>query len=176
MHVLRAAVALTPYLRRAALFAAVFCVPQLGWQALGSTFVHRLVVDRATVGVAVILIGALTPALHAVGAGSAVHAAGGGLDIVNGCEGTETWFLLCAAFAATSLSWRARALGLTLGTLLVFAVNQVRILALFYANRGDPELFNLLHAIVGPLVVIVAVACFFYAWMARHATRIAGTA
>jgi exosortase/archaeosortase family protein len=163
-------------LRRAAAFAAVFCALQLGWQALGDTVVHRIVVDRATVGVAVILINALTPAVRAVGAGTAVHAAGGGLNIVNGCEGTETWFLLCAAFAAASLTWRARAVGLALGTVLVFAVNQVRILALFYANRSDSEVFNLLHAIVGPIVVIVAVACFFYAWMAHHATRITGTA
>jgi exosortase family protein XrtM len=163
-------------LAAAALFAAVFCALQLGWQALGDTVVHRLVVDHATVGVSVVLINTLTPAVHAVGAGTAVHAPGGGLNIVNGCDGTETWFLLCAAFAAASLSWRARALGLAFGTVVVFAVNQVRILALFYANRSDPEMFNLLHAIVGPIVVIVAVACFFYAWMAHHATRFTETA
>jgi exosortase/archaeosortase family protein len=163
-------------LRAAALFITFFCALQLGWQALRDTVVHRLVVERATVGVAVVLINAITPTVHAVGAGTAVHAPGGGLNIVNGCEGTETWFLLCAAFAAASLSWRARAVGLVLGTVMVFVVNQVRILALFYANRSDQELFNLLHAIVGPIVVIVAVACFFYAWMAHHATRIAGTA
>ncbi len=163
-------------LRAAALFITVFCALQLGWQALRDTVVHRLVVDHATVGVAVVLINALTPAVHAVGAGTAVHAPGGGLHIVNGCEGTETWFLLCAAFAAASLSWRARAVGLVLGTVLVFAVNQVRILALFYANRSDQELFNLLHAIVGPIVVIVAVACFFYVWTAHYATRFTGTA
>jgi exosortase/archaeosortase family protein len=160
-------------LRRAAVFAAIFCALQLGWQALGGTFVHRLVVDRATVGVAVVLANTLTPAVHAVAAGTAMHAIGGGLNVVNGCEGTETWFLLCAAFAVASLTWRARAAGLALGTVLVFAINQLRILALFYANRSDPEVFNLLHAIVGPIVVVVAVACFFYAWMAHHATRLA---
>jgi exosortase/archaeosortase family protein len=160
-------------LRRAMLFAAIFGVLQLGWQALSGTAVHRLVVDGATVGSAALLVNALTPAVHAVAAGTTVHALGGGLNIINGCDGTETWFLLCAAFAVAPLKWRARAAGLVLGTLLVFGVNQLRILALFYANRNDPEVFNLLHAIVGPIVVIVAVASFFYVWMTHHATRLA---
>jgi exosortase/archaeosortase family protein len=163
-------------LGRAAGFAAVFCVLQLSWQALGDTVVHRLVVDGATVGAAVALVNVVTPAVHAVAAGTVVHAPGGGLNIINGCDGTETWFLLCAAFVVAPLKWRARATGLALGTLLVFAVNQLRILALFYANRSDPEVFNLLHAVVGPIVVIVVVACFFQAWMAHHATPYAETA
>jgi exosortase/archaeosortase family protein len=163
-------------LRRAAAFAAIFCVLQLGWQALTGTAVHRLVVDEATVGAAVALVNTLTPSVHAVAAGTAVHAIGGGLNIINGCEGTETWFLLCAAFAVAPLKWRARALGLALGTVLVFAVNQLRILGLFYANRSDPETFNLLHAVVGPIAVIVAVACFFQVWMTHHATRFTGPA
>jgi exosortase/archaeosortase family protein len=163
-------------LRRAALFAAIFCVLQLGWQALSGSVVQRLVVDDATVGVAVLLVNALTPPVQAVAQGTAVHAVGGGLNIINGCEGTETWFLLCAAFAVAPLKWRARAAGLALGTLLVFAVNQLRILALFYANREDPEVFNLLHAIVGPIGVIVVVACFFHVWMVHHATWFTGPA
>lgn len=162
--------------RRALMFAAVFGILQLGWQALSGTAVHRAVVNGATVAVAAWLVNALTPAVHAAAMGTTVHAPGGGLNIINGCDGTETWFLLCAAFAVAPLSWRARAAGVLLGTMLVFVVNQLRILALFYANRNDPEIFNLLHAIVGPIVVIVAVASFFYVWMRHHAPRFAGPA
>jgi len=158
-------------LRRALIFAAIFGVLQLGWQALSGTVVHRAVVDGATVGVAALLVNALTPAVHAAAVGTTVHAMGGGLNIINGCDGTETWFLLCAALAVAPLKWRARVVGLALGSMLVFVVNQLRILALFYANRNDPEVFNLLHAIVGPIVVILAVASFFYVWMTHHATR-----
>lgn len=156
-------------IRRTVAFVLMFCALQLSWQALGETRIHRLVVDDATVGVAVALVNSLTPAVHAQALGTAVHAAGGGVNIVNGCEGTETWFLLCAAFAVAPLTWRSRFAGLTLGTLMVFGVNELRILALFYANRNDPELFNLLHAVVGPVVVVMTVAGFFYGWVMRRA-------
>jgi exosortase/archaeosortase family protein len=56
-----------------------------------------------------------------------------------------------------------------LGTLVVFGSNELRVLALFYANRNNPELFNLLHAVVGPITVLVLVAGFFYGWVTQHA-------
>ena len=149
----------------------IFCALQLGWQALGGTWVQRLVVDEITVGSTAALVNAVTPAVHAQAVGTAVHAPGGGLNIVNGCDGTETWFLLCAAFAVAPLTARARVAGVMLGTLIVFGVNELRILALFYANRSDPELFNLLHAIVGPIAVILGVAAFFYGWVTKNAPR-----
>jgi len=160
---------------RAVLFVAIFCIMQLGWQALGGTWVQRLVVDDVTVGSASALVNAVTPEVHARAAGTAVHAPGGGLNIINGCDGTETWFLLCAAFAVVPLTTRARSIGLLLGTLVVFGVNELRILALFYANRSDPDLFNLLHAVLGPIAVILAVAGFFYGWVMTHAPRPAAT-
>jgi exosortase/archaeosortase family protein len=156
-------------------FIATFCVLQLGWQSLGETAVHRWVVDDATVGVAVAIVNHATPSVGAQAMGTTIRAAGGGLNIVNGCEGTETWFLLCAAFVIVPLRWRARLAGLALGTLVVFAVNELRVLALFYTNRSNAELFNLLHSIVGPIAVIVVVAGFFYAWVTQHAARSAPT-
>jgi exosortase/archaeosortase family protein len=158
---------------RAVLFVVIFCVLQLGWQALGGTWVQRLIVDDVTVGTACALVNAITPEAHARAVGTAVHAPGGGLNIINGCDGTETWFLLCAAFAVVPLTTRGRIIGLILGTWVVFSVNELRVLALFYANRSDPDLFNLLHAVVGPIAVILAVAGFFYGWVMTHAPRAA---
>jgi exosortase/archaeosortase family protein len=158
-----------PLLGRALVFIAIFCMLQLGWQALGDTSIHRWVVDDATVGVAVAIVNHVTPTVRAQALGTRVHAVGGGLNIVNGCEGTETWFLLCAAFVVAPVPWRARFTGLALGTLVVFGVNQLRVLALFYANRNDAELFNLLHAVIGPIAVLLAVAGFFYGWITQHA-------
>jgi exosortase/archaeosortase family protein len=165
-----------PVVGRAIVFVAIFCVLQLSWQAFGNSQIHRWVVDDATVGVAVSIVNLLTPAVRAQAMGTRVQAVGGGLNIVNGCEGTETWFLLCAAFLVAPLPWRARFAGLALGTLVVFGVNELRVLALFYANRNNPELFNLLHAVVGPIAVILVVAGFFYGWVMHHAAPPAETA
>jgi exosortase/archaeosortase family protein len=155
---------------------AIFCGLQLGWQALGDTRIHRWVVDDATVGVAVAIVNHVTPAVNAQARGITMHAVGGGLNIVNGCEGTETWFMLCSAFVVAPLARRARFAGLALGTLVVFGINQLRVLALFYAIRNDAELFNLLHAVIGPIAVVLAVAGFFYGWMMHHAAPPAETA
>jgi hypothetical protein len=51
---------------------------------------------------------------------------------------------------------------------VVFGLNQVRIVALFFANRADRELFALLHGTVAPLLMVAAVALFFTAWMGRR--------
>ena len=158
-------------LKRLVVFGLVFVLLQLGWQAARGTVVQRWVVDDATVHTASALVNILTPAVHSWPQGTAVHAWGGGLNVINGCEGTEAWFLLAAAFVVARLGWRARLMGFALGTLVVFAINQLRILALFYANRGHPDLFDLLHDTVGPIVVIALVAGYFYFWLSRHASQ-----
>jgi len=154
--------------RRALTFALVFSLLQLTWQALRDTAAGRLLIEDAIVHPAAAAVNLLTPQVHARAAGSTVKARGGGLNIINGCEGTETLFLLAAAFTVAPLSRRARAAGFLLGVPVVFAVNQLRILALFYANRGHPALFDLLHATVTPIAVVVLVAGYFHVWLVAH--------
>jgi exosortase/archaeosortase family protein len=160
-------------IRRALLFAALFAVPQLIWQALRGTAVERALVHDGTVRCAVFLINLLTPQVHASAVGATVSAPGGGVRIVNGCDGTEAWFLLFAAFAVAPLGWNSRCRGFLLGTAVVFTVNQLRILALFYTIRADRGLFDLLHSTVTPIAVILLVAGYFYAWVAHDTPRAA---
>jgi exosortase/archaeosortase family protein len=156
---------------RAVVFAVAFVLLQLSWQGLRGTVVERVVVQEVTVRSAVLLVNALTPDVHARGDGISVRARGGGLRIENGCEGMEVWFLLFAAFLVAPLPRKSRCLGFLLGTAVVFIVNQLRILALFYANRDDHALFDLLHATVTPVAVILLVAGYFYVWLIFSARR-----
>ena len=94
-----------------------------------------------------------------------INAPGGGLNVLNGCEGTEALFLLLAAFLVAPLPWRSRFGGFLLGVGMVFVVNQLRILALFYAYRADHALFDPLHGTVAPILVILLVAGYFYGWL-----------
>ena len=75
--------------------------------------------------------------------------------------------MLAAAFAAVVMPWRRRLAGFSLGILLVFCLNQVRLLALFYAFRSDPALFSLLHGTVAPIVLVIAVALYVLYWIGR---------
>ena len=153
---------------QALLFAAVFFALQAGYNAVRDTWVERLVIDTLTVKSAAQLIRTVTPSVTVEAAGTRLKAPGGGINILNGCEGTEVLFLLYAAFAAAALPWRARLTGALAGTALVFVLNQGRILALFYAYRADKAWFDLLHGTVAPLLLIALSASFFLFWLNRY--------
>lgn len=149
---------------RVAAFLALFFLLQGLWAgARGSAF-ERAVIDRATVGSATAAINLLTPEVRATAAGTRIRAAGGGLNILNGCEGVEVLFLLLAALAVLRQPWRRCLAGMALATAFVFVLNQFRILALFYAYRVDKPLFGLLHGVVAPVALIALSALFLAAW------------
>jgi exosortase/archaeosortase family protein len=153
------------------LFLAVFVLLQAAWGVARGTQVERAVIDQATVHTARFLIRLIEPSLPVAAEGSRLKAPGGGINILNGCEGTEVLFLLYAALAAAAMPWRGRILGALVGTLLVFALNQGRVVALFYAYRSDRAMFDLMHGTVAPLVLIALTLLFFVYWLERHGTQ-----
>lgn len=154
-----------------AIFLSIFAVLQWAWGEARDSWVERLVIHEATAKPAATLIQILTPEANAKPVAASIKAPGGGLNILNGCEGTEVMFLLVAAFAAVRLGWQRRLFGLAIGLALVFSLNQARILVLFYAFRNERGLFDLLHTTVLPAVLILAVALYFYAVL--HRSRLA---
>jgi exosortase family protein XrtM len=155
---------------RAVGFIAVFSALQLSWQHLSGSRLEYFVIHTCTVETAAKVANILTPGVHASASGYLLQAVGVRLNILNGCDGLEALFLVVAAFAVAPLDWRRRLGGAALGVPVVFAVNQARILTLFYAFRSDPSLFSTLHATVTPIAVVVLVCCYFYAWIA-HPSR-----
>lgn len=155
---------------RALGFLLIFCVLQLSWQALQGTSLEHFIIHDCTVRPAALLANILTPGVDAQAVEFRLQAPGGGLNILNGCEGTETLLLLLAAFAVAPLSWASRGTGVLWGILVVFCINQARILILFYAFRRDHALFDSLHSLVTPIAVVLLVAGYFYGWLA-HADR-----
>lgn len=151
------------------LFLAVFALLQWGWNSARSTWVEHLVIDQATVVPAAMLVRILTPEIAAQANGPSIRAAGGGLNILNGCEGTEVMFLLIAAFVATRMPWRSGLLALGAGLGWVFLLNQARILTLFYTFRTDRGWFDILHTAILPAVLVALTAGYFYAIL--HALR-----
>lgn len=144
-------------------FGAVFLALQTLWRLAEGSLLETWVVGIGTVQPAAQLVHWLTPELGAYAARFSIRAQSGGpgINILNGCEGLDVLFLLWAALAVSGLRWRSLLLGFCLGTTLVWLLNQVRVVALFYANRVDKELFALLHGTVGPLVLITLVALAF---------------
>lgn len=142
-------------------FLLVLAALQFAWSAARGTMVERLVIDQATVGCAVKLIHLVNPDLPVQGEGSRIVAPGGGVNILNGCEGTEVWFLLLAALATGTLSARIALLGGLAGTVLVFVLNQIRVVVLFFSYRDDHVLFDRIHGLYAPLALVLLILLFF---------------
>ena len=150
---------------RALAFLALFTLLQLSWQSLRETAAGRFIVHDCTVEPAAWLVSRLTPSVHVRAVDYSLRAPGGGLNILNGCEGMEALFLLSAAFAVAPLAWRQRLGGLLLGIAVVFTVNQARILLLFYGYRASPAWFDALHTTITPIGVVLVISAYFYAWL-----------
>ena len=163
-------------LPRAVAFLMLFLVLQLAWQSARGTVIQHLVVHDGTVTPAAFLVDLLTPAIHAQAVQSSVAAVGGGLNIENGCEGLDALFLLISAMLVAPIARRMRIIGVLIGSLLVFLLNQARILVLFYAYRADHALFDLLHGTVTPIAVVLLVLGYFYVWLDLAIRRAAAAA
>lgn len=154
---------------RIAAFAALFVALQWGYGRAGGSALERLVIEDLTVRPAVALLALGWPELAARAAGSRIVSPSASINVLNGCEGTDIAFLLVAGMVVAPLAWRWRVAGLLVGLPLVFALNQARVLALYHALRLDPSWFERLHGIVAPLVLVLAVGLFFFAWLERFA-------
>ena len=155
-------------LRQTILFFFIFALLQVGWLLLRDNAFGHFVRGEITVKPAVTLINLLSPSINAQALGNQIIAPGGGLVIKLGCEGLEAMFILIAAIIASSVKFKNMISGLLMGTLLVYVLNQARILILFYTNRADKALFHLLHATIAPIILIAIVGIFYYWWLNKN--------
>jgi len=163
-------------LRRVLAFLVLFAALQLSWQMLRGTSVEYAVIHYGTVRPAAAIIDLMSPQLFAKGVEFSVRAVGGGVNVLNGCEGLDAVFLLVAAFVAVAIPLRDKVRGLLLGIPFVFLVNQLRLVILFYAYRRDAALFDLLHSAVAPIAIVLAITLYLHAWLARGRSRVATSA
>ncbi len=162
-------------LGRGLIFLLSFSVLHFLWEGTRGSPLENWVIHNGTVVPAAGLIRLLTPTVQAHAQAFSIHAPGGGLNILNGCEGVDALFMLLAALLAAPVSWRARWRGALWGTLLIFSLNELRILTLFYAYRSDPALFYSLHANVTPIILVLLIGGYYYYWL-EHEQRAATNA
>lgn len=169
-------VALRGFLIRALIFLVLVMALHAGWEWARGSWIERLWIHDLTVRTATLLINLITPGAHAVAHQARIVAPGGGLNVLFGCEGTDVVFLLAAAFLVFPLPPRVRLWGMLSGLAWVFALNQLRIVALFYAFRADRSLFDLLHTTAAPLLMVLLCGLFFQLWLQRAGQPSPGTA
>lgn len=156
-------------LRFTLVFLLAFFLLQYGYSASRGSAVEHVVIDVATVRPSVAAINLIAPREQAGAEGHRIVSPQGGLNVLNGCEGTESIFLLLAAIVAFTAPWKHKLKGALLGTLFVYVLNQARIVALYFAAHHDRHWFDLLHGYVAPTLIIVMACLFFLWWASRDA-------
>ncbi len=153
-----------PAAARVLAFGLVFLALLVGYVALPGA--ERFVIERLTVQAAAGLLDVWDATLGVQARGAELVAPGGGLRVLEGCEGTDVALLLTSAMITAPLAWRRRLAGAAAGLMFVWLLNQARVVTLFYAWRHDRVLFEALHGLVLPVVLVLAAGLFFVAWLA----------
>jgi exosortase family protein XrtM len=151
-------------LRFALAFLLTFCMLHFAWQLGAGGMAEHLAIDIATVYPSTAAINLIDAGQHAVARDHHILSPQGSLSILNGCEGTETLFLLIAAIAAFRGTLKNKLRGMLLGAMLVYVLNQVRIVTLFFAAHESRTGFDLIHGYLAPGLIIALSSLYFLWW------------
>ena len=114
------------------------------------------------------LINLLTPGWQVSSVDGRLAGRRASIEIRKGCEGVEVMILLAAVLLAYPMAWRRKLAGLLFGCLLIYAVNLIRIVSLYYLSVLRPGWFSLFHVAVWQAVIVLAGWLFFMFWIRRE--------
>ena len=155
----------SPVWLRLAVFLALYVLFHWAYQALRSSTFDPWFIHTLTVQPAAALIDLLFAADGVTAVGPRLVWPGGRLTLLAGCDGFEVLSLFAAAMLASDMAWHRGLPALLVGCLSAWALNQLRIVWLYWAFRYQRDAFDVIHTAWGPLLLVVAVA-LVYAWAA----------
>lgn len=96
-----------------------------------------------------------------------VSAYGSRLLVVADCTPVGPVLLLWGAMLAFPAPWRAKLVGITLGGLLLVALNLVRMVSLVYIGVLAPSYLETVHLLVWQSIMILSAILIWLFWFAR---------
>lgn len=109
-------------------------------------------------------INTITPSREVYVIDNAIISKRAKLNIVRGCDGSGVLFMLTAAILGFGAKFKQTLIGLVLGTLTVYMINQVRIVGLYYVVEHNRLWFPPVHTYFAPTLIIFLIAGFFLIW------------
>lgn len=99
------------------------------------------------------------------------------LEVRRGCEAIEPAALFIAAVLAFPASWRQRVFGIVIGVAVIYLLNLIRIITLYYAGVHVPAMFETLHLEVWQTFFIISTLALWlaWAWCASRTTMVAAS-
>jgi exosortase H (IPTLxxWG-CTERM-specific) len=94
------------------------------------------------------------------------------LNILEECNGVPAFIVYLAAILAYPASLKAKGIGFLLGFPVIFLVNEVRVLSLFFFYKYTSyEIFNLMHVYVWQIAIIVVAVLLWLYWAERFVRK-----
>ena len=89
------------------------------------------------------------------------------VSVVRGCESIYPTAMLWAALLAYSATWKSKLIGLIGGAIVLFLLNIVRILTMFYVGSYFPSLFEIVHVYAWQALFILLTLAVWLFWAAK---------
>jgi len=150
---------LLPFL---AMFACVYGVLEGLYFVLPDEFL-RDVYHRCFTAVGADIVRLITPGEPVAARANILQSSAVGLEVVRGCDGAGAAFLLIAAIASYPARLSRKLLGVAAAVALAYALNEMRLVGLFYLAVGQQPWFLPVHVYLAPTLVI-ALSCIYFAW------------
>ena len=107
----------------------------------------------------------LTPSYSVTTSNTRILSPLANLNVLKGCEGTEVLLILYAAIIAVRRPLHATLIGLIVGSLVVFILNQLRIVALYFVVAWHRDWFEAVHGFAAPMLIVVLCGFGFLLWL-----------
>jgi exosortase H (IPTLxxWG-CTERM-specific) len=84
--------------------------------------------------------------------------------VENGCNAINVTILLWAAILVYPAPWLEKLKGITAGTLILHAINLLRIISLYYLGRYNQGWFDFAHLYLWESLIVVDTLVIFWGW------------
>lgn len=98
--------------------------------------------------------------------GTVVSASGRGhaYEVIYACTSLPATVLLLSAILAFPATWRRKLVGLVVGGAILYAINLLRLVVLFYCFIYWPSFYEKLHLTVWQSLLVVLAILIFWVW------------
>ena len=84
-----------------------------------------------------------------------IHSPQVSISISRGCDAIEAMALFVSMTLAFPMKWKNKLIGIAFGIALLFIINLIRIVSLFFSMLYQPKIFDVLHAQFWPVLIII---------------------
>ena len=148
------------------LFIAIYVLFQWLYFLVPWQFMRDIVYHYGIVSIAAEILNPLTQEI-VLAAQNKITSTKAILEIVRGCDGSGSMFLLSAAILAFSCGIKHKLNGLLFGLALLYVINMIRIVGLYFIVVYHGDWFLPVHTYFAPTLVILLTALFFIWWVKR---------